>query len=102
AAAALGHGDLLAHLGQIAQQVAAVAVEDQRARRHVDEEILGLVAVAVGPAAAAAGRRPPVFLVDDRRQTVGAGDGADDDAAAVAAVAAVGAALGDVFFAAKT
>ena len=93
AAAALGDGHLLAGLGQVAEDVAAVAVADDRAGRHVDDEVLG---VAPWQLAAARRRRrcgPPVLAVDQAREVVGPGDGADDDGAAVAAVAAVRPAL---------
>ena len=39
AAAAAGHDDLLAGRGQVAQDVAAVAVEDEGARRHGDDQV---------------------------------------------------------------
>src|SRR5581483_6795706 len=88
-------------LDQIAKHVAAIAVEDQRAGRHIDDQVLGVAAVTVvGPARTAA-RSAPVLTVDDRGQAVGAGHGADDDRAAMAAVAAVGTALGDVLLPAE-
>src|SRR5438132_1131273 len=89
AASALRHGDLLARFGQVAQDMAAVAVENQGAGRDVEEEVVGAWAVAVGRPAGAAALGAPMLLVHNRGQAVGAGHGADDDAAAVAAVAAV-------------
>src|SRR5262249_56738958 len=99
--AAAGHGHLLAGGGQVAQHVAAVAVADDRAGRHGDDQFVGAAAVAVVGHAAAAVGGAPVLAVDDVGEAVGAGDGADDDVAAVAAVAAVGPAAGDVLLAAE-
>src|SRR5207247_8267175 len=101
AAAAAGDVDLVAGAGQVAEQVAAVAVQHQRARRDRDDQILAALAVAQGRPARPAAFAAPVLLVDDLGQAVGAGDGADHDAAAVAAVAAVGAAARDVLLAAE-
>src|SRR5262249_10584626 len=101
AAPAGGDGDLLAGAGEVAEDVAAVAVADDGARRDGDDEVLGVLAVAVVAPAAAAGGGAPVLAVDDLGEAVGAGDGADDDVAAVAAVAAVGPAAGDVLLAAE-
>src|SRR5205085_7618 len=89
AAAALGGGNLLARLGQVAQHMAALAVDDQGTGGHVDNQIVGTSAMAIGRPAGAAALGAPVLLMHDRRQAVGAGHGAEDDVAAVAAVAAV-------------
>src|SRR5262249_52324121 len=72
-AARLAGGD------QVAQDVAALAVVQEGARWHVDDQIFGLAAVAVGGLSAAAVVGPPVFAIDDLGEAVGAGDGADDD-----------------------
>src|SRR5204863_7742105 len=90
AAAAVGDRYLLARFGQIAEDMAAVAVFDDRSRRHVDDEVVGVAAVTVTAAAGAAVRRPPVLAMDERREVIGPRDGADDHRPAVAAVAAVG------------
>ena len=97
--AARGDDDLLAGAVEVAQDVAAVAVVDDRAGRHGDDEVFGLAAVAVARLALAAGVGAPVLAVDDVGEAVAAGDGADDHVAAVAAVAAVRPALGDVLLA---
>src|SRR5207302_43763 len=87
---------------QIPQNVATVAVENDGTRRHGEDQVAALPAVAVGALAGGALLGVPVFAVDDLGQAVGAGDGAEEDVAAVAAVAAVGAALGDVLLPPET
>src|SRR5262249_34519273 len=96
-----GRHHLVARPGQVAEQVAAVAVVDQGPGGDGDDEVVGLAAVAVGGHAAAAVVGVPVLPVDDLGEAVRAGDGAGDGGAAVAGVAAVGAAAGDVLFAAE-
>ena len=88
--------------GEVAEYVAALAVVNDGARRHGDDEIGAVLAVAIGGAAAFAALRSPEFAINEGSEAVGIGVGAEDDAAAVAAVAAVGTAFGDVFFPAKT
>src|SRR5262249_3249262 len=101
AAAAVGDVHLVAWLLEIAQHVAAVAIDDQRSRRGGDDQIAGPPALAIVWLAVAAIIGAPVLAVDNVGEAVGAGHGADDHAAGVAAVTAIGAALGDVFFATK-
>ena len=99
AATALGDDDLVTVLLEVAQDVAAIAVADDGARRHGNEELVSLAAVAVGRLALAAAFGPPVLAIDDVGEAVGAGDRTDNDVAAVAAIAAVGAALGHILLA---
>jgi len=86
-------------LGEVAKQVAAIAIEDQGARGHEENQVAGALTVAQGDAAWAAIVGAPMFLVDNLGEAVGAGGSANDDAAAVTAIAAIGAALGHVLFA---
>src|SRR5262249_3747453 len=101
AAPAAGHDHLLARPGEVAQDVAPVAVEHEGAGRHGDDEVVAVAAWAVAAAAGGAAGGPPVLAVDDVGQAVGAGHGAHDHGAAVAAVAAVGAAARHVLLAAE-
>src|SRR5204862_4823842 len=98
----VSHIHLLAGAGQVAQDVAPVAVVNQRAGRDGDDEVGGTAAVTVIAAAGATGGGAPVLAVDDLRQAVGAGHGADEDRPAVAPVAAVGPSLGHVLFTPET
>ncbi len=99
APAAAGDDDFLAGCRQVAEDIAAVAVVDEGARRDTDDQGTGAAAVAVVGAAAPAGFGNPVLAVDDLGEAVSAGHGADDDVAAVAAVAAVGPATRHVLLA---
>src|SRR5204863_9982274 len=102
APAAVCDDDLLPVFRQVAQDIAPIPIEDQRPRRHGEDQIASLPAVTVIWHPGAAGRGSPVLAVDDLRQVVGPGNGTDNDGTAVAAIAAVGTALGDVLFPAKT
>ena len=93
--------DSLARRGQVFQHVAVLGVDDDRAGRHADDEVLGTAAVAVRAAAVLAALGPPVLAMRERRQAVDARLGHHDDAAAVAAVAAVRPAARHVLLAAK-
>src|SRR5262249_18376830 len=90
---------LLAWLGQVAEDVASVAVHDQRARRHRNDEVLTAPPVAIGAAAGDPVLGSPVLAVPHRRQAIGASHRADDHTAAIAAIAAVRSSLRDVLLA---
>ena len=75
---------------QIAQHMAAIAVDDDRSRRHGNDEVVALFAVLVGAGAGPAIHCFPEFAIDNLGQAVGPGHGAEDDIAAIAAVAAIG------------
>jgi hypothetical protein len=89
ATASVSDRDLLARLGQIAQDMAPVAVEDEGSGRDGYKEITATLAVTIGAAAGPARLGPPMLAMHDLGQAVGAGHGLDGDVAAVAAVAAV-------------
>src|SRR5262249_2732990 len=102
APAAARHGDLVAVADQVAQDVAAVAVADEGAGRHRDDQLVGLPAVAVVRPAPAAVLGAPVLTVGDGGRAVGVSPGAPDDGPAVAAAAAVRPAPRHVLLAAET
>ena len=87
--------------GQVFEHVAVVGVDDDRAGRHANDQILGAAAVAIGAAAVLAALRSPVFAMRQGGEAVDARLGHHDDAAAVAAVAAVGPAARHVLLAAE-
>ncbi len=96
ALAAAGHADLHPGLDQVLEQRASVAVVDERAGRHADDDVFALLAVAVIAHAGLSGLCVPMMMagqVDERGKLR---IGFEQDASAVAAVAAVGPALGDV------
>src|SRR5207247_9179479 len=74
--------------GEVAEHVAARAVVNDGARRHGNDEIGAVLAVAVGGAAAFAALRSPEFAINEGSEAVGIGVGAEDDAADAAAAAA--------------
>ena len=76
-----------------------LVVEDHRAGRDEDDQIVRTRAVALRAAARLARLGPPMLAMHERRQTVDARLGDDDHAAAVAAVAAVRPAARDVLLA---
>src|SRR5690606_40078026 len=100
--AALRHLELLAVLDVIADQLAGFLVVDQRAGRHLNEQVGARPSGAVGAAAVLAA----LGLVGARDTEIGqcgeAGIAYQPDAAAVAAVPAIGTAEGNVFLAAET
>src|SRR5262249_40117771 len=73
AAPALSAGALPPRLGQVAEDVAAVAVDDQGAGRDVDDEVVAAATVAIGGPARAAALGPPMLLMHDGGKAVGAG-----------------------------
>ena len=86
---------------EVGEQDVVVGVEDERAGRNGDDQILAALAVHL---LAHAGLAAPAFqwCLPAKSSSVflfGVGD--EDDGAAVATVAAVGAALGDVLLAAE-
>src|SRR5262249_29797568 len=84
----VSYGHLLIGLGQAAQDVTAVAVKNERARRYGNDKILAAPAMTVVRTAGAALLGPPVLAMDDVGQAVRPGHGANNHAAAVAAGAA--------------
>ena len=98
AAAALGNGDR-GVVGQVCDNKAALGVLDHSAQRHLDDQILGIFAVAQACAALAALRRCILALVAEIHQGGQMVVRHKDDVAAPAAVAAVRAACGHEFFA---
>src|SRR5207248_539770 len=73
--------------------------DDQRARRNLNDQILGTFALLICPAAGRAARRPPKSVMSQRGQIVDAILSDDDDAASFAAIPAVGAAMRHVLLA---
>ena len=100
AAAALCHGDG-GVVGQVSNNKAALGVLDDRAQRHLDDEVLGIFAVAQARAALAALRGHILALVAEIHQGGQVVVHHKDDVAAAAAVAAVRAACCHEFFAVK-
>ncbi len=96
AAAAARDHRLLAGGDEVGDQRAGLVVEDGRAGRDVEDEVVAGLAVAPRPLAAAAGRRLEVVLIPEVAQRRLAGIDAQVDRAAAAAVAAVGTAARDV------
>ena len=91
----------LAVLGQVRQSLAGVGIDDHRADRHPQFDVLACRPVAVGAATALAVGRlvPPRIAVVDQRVDVAVGD--CPDAAAAPAVASVRPALRDELLATK-
>ena len=100
AAAALCHGDG-GVVGQVGNDKAALGVLDDRAQRHLDDEVLGVFAVAQARAALAALRGHILALVAEIHQGGQVVVHHKDNVAAAAAVAAVRAACCHEFFAVK-
>ena len=101
ALAAAGDDDALAGLVEVGQEDAVLGVVDERAGRDGDDEVLAVLAVHLLAHGRLAALGVPVVLAGEIEEGVFVRVGEEDDAAAVAAVAAIGAALGDVLFAAE-
>ncbi len=97
--AAAGRHHAIARLREVLQQQVVLVVEDHRAGRDENDQIVGAGAVALGAAARLARLGPPMLAVHQRREAVDARLGDNDHAAAVAAVAAVGPATRNVLLA---
>ena len=98
AAAALSNGDR-GVVGQICDDKAALCILDHGAQRHLDDQILGIFAVAQACAALAALRGHILAFIAEIHQGGQMIVRHKDDVAAPAAVAAVRAARGHEFFA---
>ena len=98
AATALSNGDR-GVVGQVGDDKAALCVLDHSAQRHLDDQILGIFAVAQACAALAALRGHILALIAEVHQGGQMVVRHKDDVAAPAAVAAVRAACGHEFFA---
>ena len=98
AAAALSNGDR-GVVGQICDDKAALCILDHGAQRHLDDQILGIFAVAQACAALAALRGHILAFIAEIHQGGQMIVRHKDDVAAPAAVAAVRAACGHEFFA---
>ena len=101
AVAAAGGDDAVAVVRQVFEHEAVLGVDDERARRDFDDQVVGALALLVGAAAGRAAVGPPEAVMGQGGEIVDAIFGDDDHAAAVAAVAAVGPAVRDVLFAPK-
>ena len=101
AVAAAGGDDGVAVLRQILESEAAFGVDDERAGRDFDDQVVGAFALLVCAAAGRAVVGAPEAVMGEGGEVVDAVFGDDDHAAAIAAVAAVGAAVRDIFFAPK-
>jgi len=99
--AALADDHFLARLGEVAQDVATITIDDDGARRHGDDDVLGGASGFWAPEPGLPLGARQCFLLTMSAMAIGAGDRANDDVAAVAAVAAVGAAFGNVLFTPK-
>ena len=98
ATAALGNGDR-GVVGQVCDNKAALCVLDHSAQRHLDDQILGIFAVAQACAALAALRGHILALIAEIHQGGQMVVRHKDDVAAPAAVTAVRTACGHEFFA---
>ena len=98
AASSLGDGDG-GVVGQVGDDKAALGVLDDRPQRHLDNEILGILAVAEACAALAALVGGVLALITEVHQSGEVVVHDEDDVAAPSAVAAVGPAESDEFFA---
>ena len=96
AAPRLRDHDLLPDRDQVREQRPGLAVEDGRARRDREVQVLAGLAVPLLALAATAGRRVEVVLEAEVVERGLPGVDAEVDRAAAAAVAAVGTAAGDV------
>jgi hypothetical protein len=99
--AAACHDHLVARFFQVAQQVVAIAIAHQRARRYLDDQVRTAPAEAVGSLTVLASLGLPMALMREVCEIRVAQGCTNDDAAAVAAVAAVGPAPRRVLFAPK-
>ena len=88
-------------MDKILEHVAVFGVDDDRAGRHLDDQILGVAAVAIASRCRARRVGAPLFAMRERGEPIDARLGDHDDAAAVAAVAAVGPAARHVLLAAE-
>ncbi len=95
----LQEDDALADLGEVGEDMLLVVVQDLRADRDLDDEVVAARAGPVAAGAALAARRPEMLGVAKVDQGVEALDRLEDDVAALAAVAAVRAAIFDIFLA---
>src|SRR5690606_8502896 len=88
--AAACRDDRIPFASQVLNDVPAFGVDDQRARRHLDDEVLAVAAVTGRTAAALARGGLPVPLARESGQAVHAGRGHQVHVAGVAAVTPVG------------
>ena len=84
---------------QVAENMAAVAIADDRAGRDVNIEVVGIGTGAVGTLTMLAPFRSPVALARQMSEIREALHGADDHVPAASAVTAIGAAPGRIFLA---
>ena len=102
AAGRSAHGpQALAGLGEVAEALAAVALGDDGAERHVEHEVLAARPVAIGALAVLAALGVVVALVVVIEERGQRGVGLEPDAGARAAVPPVGSAAGHVLLAAE-
>src|SRR5690606_9912734 len=101
ASTAVGRDHAIARARQVLDYVPLLGVDDQGAGGHLDDQVLGIAAMAAGTAAAFAVGGLPVALAREGGQAIDAGRGHEDHAAAVAAVAAVRTTAGHVLLPAK-
>ena len=98
ALAALGdHMRLL--VGDVGEDSAGLFFLDDRAERHLDDEVLGVLAVAPAAASVFAALGDVFSFVAEVRQRGEIGVGNKDDVAALSAVAAVGTSCRHILFA---